>query len=174
MEKHLIFPASRLNIIRKSSGFFLFCELKYNTEPVATPYKPSLLNFRKYAVYADYFKEYLTCRDMKSLSASLKYMLTHKLPEKDYYTSSQLGNFLIRKGTTDFQFINQAYERKIKKYIHDHIDTFDVFIDAGACIGEYCIWLAKLGKKCIAIEPINYEAIKKNISLNKLESKIKV
>lgn len=143
-------------------------------EPVAANYKPSLLNISKYVVYADYFKEYIVCKDFKSLGASLKYIFTHKLPDKDYNTSSRMGNFLIRKGTTDFQFINEAYERKVKKYIRDHMDSFDVFIDAGACIGEYCVWLAKAGKRCIAIEPVNFEAVRKNIALNKLENRVQV
>jgi FkbM family methyltransferase len=143
-------------------------------EPVAANYKPSLFDFSKYAVYADYFKEYIACKDFKSLGASLKYMFTNKLPEKDYNTRSRMGHFLIRKGTTDFQFINEAYERKVKKYIREHINEFDVFIDAGACIGEYCIWLAKEGKRCIAIEPVNFEAVRKNIALNGLENRIRL
>ena len=143
-------------------------------EPVAAHYKPSLSNPVKYLTYIDYFKEYIVCKDFKSLAASLKYVFTHKLPKEDYETSSKMGNFLIRKGTTDFQFINQAYERKVKKYIQDHIDDYDVFIDAGACIGEYCVWLAKQNKRCIAIEPVNFEAVKKNVSLNNLGDKVKV
>jgi len=143
-------------------------------EPVAAHYKPSLINPAKYLIYADYFKEYIACKDFKSLAASLKYVFTHKLPTKDYNTKSKMGSFLIRKGTTDFQFINQAYERKVKKYISDHLDSFDVFIDAGACIGEYCIWLAKAGKRCIAIEPVNFQAVQNNIALNSLESRVKL
>ena len=49
-----------------------------------------------------------------------------------------------------------------------------MFIDAGACIGEYCVWLAKNGKRCIAIEPVNFDAVRKNVSLNRLEDKVKV
>lgn len=143
-------------------------------EPVAAHYKPSLINPSKYLTYIDYFKEYIACKDFKSLAASLKYVFTHKLPREDYQTSSKMGNFLIRRGTTDFQFINQAYERKVKKYIQDNLESFDVFIDAGACIGEYCVWLAKNGKRCIAIEPVNFEAVRKNVSLNNLEKKVKV
>jgi len=143
-------------------------------EPVAAQYKPSLFNPAKYLVYIDYFKEYIVCKDFKSLGASLKYVLTHKLPKEDYEAKSRMGDFLIRKGTTDFQFINHAYERKIKKYMEDHIESFDVFIDAGACIGEYCIWLGKKGKRCIAIEPVNFAAVQKNIDLNKLQDKVQL
>lgn len=143
-------------------------------EPIAAHYKPSLLNPGKYATYMDYFAEYIKCKDFKSLTASLKYVFTHKLPAKGYTTNSRMGDFFIRPETTDFQFINFAYERKVKKYIADNIDTFDVFIDAGACIGEYCIWLAKMGKKCIAIEPVNFEAVRKNVALNNLESLVQV
>lgn len=143
-------------------------------EPVATTYKPSLWKLSKYVTYFDYFKEYVVCSDFKSLSASLKYMFTHRLPGEGYRTSSKMGTFFIRKQTTDFQFINYAYERKIKEYVLNNIDSFDVFIDAGACIGEYCIWIARLGKKCVAIEPVNFEAIRENVKLNKLEDKIQV
>lgn len=110
------------------------------------PYKPSLLSFNKYFTYLDYFKEFIACKDFKSLGASFKYVMTHKGPKEDYLANSKMGSFLIRKGTNDFQFINRAYERKVKGYIQDHLDSFDVFIDVGACIGEYCIWLAKQGK----------------------------
>ena len=41
-----------------------------------------------------------------------------------------------------------------------------MFIDAGACMGEYDIWLAKLGKRCIAIEPVNFATMTKRRSLN--------
>jgi FkbM family methyltransferase len=85
-----------------------------------------------------------------------------------------MGKFLVRKGTTDFQYINYAYEREIKKYIEQNLGSFDVFIDIGACIGEYSIWLAGLGKKCIAIEPVNYKAVFKNIELSRQGNRIKV
>ncbi len=137
-------------------------------------YKPSWKNTGKYSIYLRYFKEYLKYGDFKSLSASLNYVFNHRLPSKDYTTRSGLGQFIIRKHTTDFQFINYAYEKAIKDYFTSHINDFDVFIDVGACIGEYDIWLAKLGKRCIAIEPVNYQAVVKNVALNKMEDKIKV
>jgi FkbM family methyltransferase len=143
-------------------------------EPLAARYKPSLLNFSKYLTYADYFKEYIACGDFKSLGASLRYMFTHKLPGHDFRASSRMGSFHIRKGTTDFQFINSAYERKVKNFIKAHLADFDVFIDAGACIGEYSVWLAKLGKRCIAIEPVNFEAVRRNVALNGLEDRVQV
>jgi FkbM family methyltransferase len=116
--------------------------------------------------------EYLKYGDFKSLAASIRYVSTHKLPGKDYETSSGMGKFHIRRNTTDFQFINYAYEKSIKDYMLKNINTFDVFIDAGACMGEYDIWLAKMGKRCIAIEPVNFATMTKNISLNGLEDKI--
>jgi FkbM family methyltransferase len=143
-------------------------------ETTATQYKPSLSDPAKYMIYLDYFKEYLACKDFKSLGASLKYVFTHKLPSEDFETKSRMGSFHIRKQTTDFQFINYAYERKVKEYMEKNLDSFDVFIDAGACIGEYCVWLAKLGKTCIAIEPVNFEAVKRNIALNQLEDKVQI
>lgn len=143
-------------------------------EPVAAHYRPSLFNLKKYGIYFDYFKEYIVCKDFKSLSVSLKYFFAHKLPAENYKAKSRMGDFIIRKGTTDFQFINYAYERKVKEYMQANMDSFDVFIDVGACIGEYCVWLAKAGKKCIAIEPVNFEAVRKNVALNNLDSSVKV
>jgi FkbM family methyltransferase len=143
-------------------------------EPVSAHYKPSLTDPSKYRTYFDYFKEYIVNGDFKSLGISLRYMFGHKLPTHDYTTKSGMGSFHVRKGTTDFQFINEAYERKVKKYIREHLNDFDVFIDAGACIGEYCIWLAREGKRCIAIEPVNHQAVRNNITLNKLENKVKL
>src|SRR5882724_195686 len=137
-------------------------------------YRPRLFNTAKYFIYLDYFRQYLAYLDFRSLGASLKYVFTHKLPAADYKTRSKMGNFFIRRQTTDFQFINYAYERKVKEYIKKNLDTFDVFIDAGACIGEYAVWLAKLGKKSIAIEPVNFEALKKNITLNQMEDHVQV
>jgi len=137
-------------------------------------YKPSWKNVNKYGIYFHYFFEYLKYGDLKSLRASLKYVLTHKLPLVDYNTKSGMGEFLIRKNTTDFQFINYAYEKSIKKYLEHNIDTFDIFLDIGACIGEYSIWLANKGKFCVAVEPVNWEALSNNVRLNSLEEKIKI
>lgn len=137
-------------------------------------YKPSWKNLSKYGVYIHYFVEYLKHGDLKSLGASLKYVLTHKLPQQDYTTSSGMGKFLIRKNTTDFQFINYAYEKSIKDYLRNNLNNFDVFIDLGACIGEYSIWLAKEGKRCIAVEPVNYKGLINNIQLNGLQDRIRV
>ncbi len=137
-------------------------------------YKPSWKNIGKYSVYISYFIEYLKYGDFKSLGASLKYVLTHKLPPEDYETSSGMGKFIIRKNTNDFQFINYAYEKSIKTYLQKNLDSFDVFIDLGACIGEYCIWLAKQGKFCVAVEPVNWKGLNVNVALNKLEEKIRI
>ena len=83
-------------------------------------YRPNISSFHKYGTYLDYMKEYLVCGDFKSLFTSMKYMFSHKLPTKDYTTKSKLGKFWIRGGTTDFQFINYAYERGVKEYMYKH------------------------------------------------------
>src|SRR6266700_4038807 len=101
-------------------------------------------------------------------------MFTHKLTYEDYKENSGMGRFMVRKNTNDFQFINYAYEKAIKDYFIKNIDTFDVFIDVGACIGEYDIWLAKKGKRCIAVEPISFKGLERNIALNKAEDRIQV
>ncbi len=133
-------------------------------------YRPSLLSFNKYSTYFNYFMQYIYSADFKSLGTAMKYMFLRQLPEKDYLATSPMGRYLIRKNTNDFQFINMAYESKIKKYLLKNIDSFDVFVDIGACIGEYSIWLAGMGKKCISIEPVNYNALMENKALNKSEN----
>jgi len=132
-------------------------------------YKPSLWRASKYRLYFNYFTSYVKAGDYQSLFASIRYMCFGRLPARDFIAESAMGRFRIRKGTTDFQFINPAYELKVKEYIIKNLPSFDVFIDVGACIGEYSIWLAGLGKKCIAIEPINYLAMVRNIRLNGLD-----
>ncbi|MBO9566754.1 MAG: FkbM family methyltransferase [Niastella sp.] len=137
-------------------------------------YKPGWKDPRKYGKYFNYFAEYVKYGDFKSLKHSLNYIFAHKFPKADYVTSSGMGKYLIRKGSNDFQFINYAYEKSIKDYFVKNMDTFDVFIDVGACIGEYDIWLARHGKRCIAVEPVSFKSLRTNIEMNNLQDKIKV
>lgn len=140
----------------------------------AFEYRPNWKNPGKYGKYVAYFAEYLKYGDYKSLGVALKYMFTHKLPRTDYVAHSALGTFNIRRNTNDFQFINYAYEKGIRDYLAAHMASFDVFIDIGACIGEYDIWLAKNGKRCIAVEPVSFKGLNENIELNKVTDKITV
>ena len=140
----------------------------------AFEYRPSWKNTGKYGKYLRYFAEYLKYGDFRSLAVSLRYMFAHKLPGADYETSSAMGKFIVRKNTNDFQFINFVYEKAIRNYLVKQMETFDVFIDLGACIGEYDIWLARHGKRCIAVEPVSYKGLERNIALNKMEDKITV
>ncbi len=135
-------------------------------------YRPSWRNTGKYWIYIEYFWQYIRHGDLRSLWASVRYVLTHRLPKQSFYTSSEMGRFHIRGNSTDFQFINYAYEKAVKDYLKTNLDNFDVFIDVGACIGEYDIWLTKMGKRCIAIEPVNFSALYRNVTLNNMEDKI--
>ena len=137
-------------------------------------YYPSATNMSKYWKYLGYLVEYLKYGDWKSVKSSLKFVFKGQPESERRYANSRLGKFLIRKGTTDFQFINYAYERQIRNYILKHQDEFDTYIDIGACIGEYCVWIASLGKEVFAFEPVpaNYEGLMENVSLNKQEKSI--
>ncbi|QEH42579.1 FkbM family methyltransferase [Chitinophaga sp. XS-30] len=139
-------------------------------------YYPSWTNLAKYGKYLGYFSEYIRYADWKSLRASLRFVFFNKPTHECWDATSALGKFRIRSGTTDFQFVNYAYEKKIRDYLKRETDNgnLDVFMDIGACIGEYSIWLARKGVKCIAFEPVNYEAIHTNISLNELGDRITV
>jgi len=131
---------------------------------------------RKLITYSRYFYDYLKHGDLKSVIASIKYVVKHSSHTSDRIITTSAGTFFCRKNTNDFQFANYYYEWGVKKFILNHIHEFSVFIDAGACIGEYCIILAKFDKKCYAIEPMakNINALEMNLKLNGLKDKIKV
>ena len=139
--------------------------------PLQTPTKMShLLNRVK--VYTLYFYEYLRYAEFASAMNAILYMLTRKSysPRKQIKTS--MGVFDTRKGTLDFQYINYAYEVDLKHFIEKQ--KFDVFFDVGACLGEYCVWLAHKGYRCFAFEPVreSFDMIRNNIHLNKLDNKV--
>ncbi|NLR60186.1 hypothetical protein HGH93_18885 [Chitinophaga polysaccharea] len=122
-------------------------------------YYPSWRKLSKYGQYLSYFGEYIRYNDWNSLAASVKLVLFNKPPGKTWQATSAMGRFRIRKGTTDFQFINYAYERRVRNYLKEQVAAKAIgsFIDIGACIGEYDVWLAAQGVPCIAFEPVNYK-----------------
>lgn len=131
-------------------------------------YYPSAFAGNKYFQYLRYLMEYARYNDWASIKSSFQLVLNGSTEKRKRVAESRLGKFFIRPGTTDFQFINYAYERKIRNYLKQNLSSFNVFIDVGACIGEYCIWLAKKGKRCYAFEPVpkNFDALKENAALN--------
>ncbi len=135
-------------------------------------YYPSIWSISKYPRYISYFKEYLKWSDYNSLFASLKYLVFHKSSNKSWISTSEMGKFNIRANTSDFQFINIAYESGVKTYLKKLLPAMTHFIDVGACIGEYNVWLANSGVKCFAFEPVNYAGLEENVRLNKLENLI--
>jgi FkbM family methyltransferase len=130
---------------------------------------------KKVFTYSRYLKEYLKFGDFKSVFASVKYILFRTSHPDDRMINTSIGRFHCRKNTNDFQFANLYYEWGVKKFILKHIDQFSVFIDIGACIGDYSIMLAKMNKKCHAFEliPGNFDALRRNIELNCLRDRIK-
>lgn len=139
-------------------------------------YYPSWTNFANYGKYLGYFSEYIKYNDWKSLKASLRFVLFNKPTEESWETKSALGRFQIRSGTTDFQFINYAYEKEVRDYLktEQSAGRLDAFVDIGACIGEYCIWLGGKGVKCVAFEPVNHAAVKRNIEINNAGNNVKL
>jgi FkbM family methyltransferase len=83
-----------------------------------------------------------------------------------------MGTFETRPHSLDFQYVNYAYEIQIKRFIEK--EDFDVFLDIGACLGEYSVWLGRKGKRCFAFEPVkvSYDMIQKNIHLNGVSDKV--
>ncbi len=129
----------------------------------------------KILTYSRYFIEYLKFKDIISIVASINYIINKKSHKHDRIIKSSIGKFYCRSGTNDFQYANYYYEWGVKKYILDKLDKFDVFVDAGACVGDYSILLAKKGKRCFAFEALtdNFEILKKNVELNNLSGQIK-
>jgi FkbM family methyltransferase len=130
---------------------------------------------KKLVTYLRYLFEYAKHGDLLSILASAKYLLFYSSHPKDRLIKSSMGVFFCRKNTNDFQYANYAYEWGVKKYILDHQHEYSVFIDAGACIGEYSILLARKPMRCFAFEPVreSFDSLAKNLELNGLDSGIK-
>lgn len=130
--------------------------------------------FHKLQVYWWYFWEYLRFADFASIKQSLQYAISDKCISKERKVRSRIGTFICRENTTDFMYINYNYERQVKSFIRKHLHQYDTFLDVGACIGDYSIWLGKQGYKCLTFEPVpaNFKALQKNIGLNQLEGQV--
>ena len=129
---------------------------------------------KKLNTYFMYLLEYLKHRDFKSIFSAVKYLMFKKSHNKDRVIQTSVGKFYCRKNTNDFQFANFHYEWGVKKYVLNHKQEFNVFIDGGSCIGEYCVLLTKYNIRCIAFEPIqgNFDVLMKNLELNQLTGKV--
>lgn len=129
----------------------------------------------KFQTYLGYFSENLRFLDFTSIKDSINYVLFKKVPKSDRVITTRMGKFFTRKKTTDFMFTNYAYELKVKQFIKKYALHFDHFVDIGACIGDYSIWMANEGMKVTAIEPDpeNYAMLRENIRLNMQFNKIK-
>jgi len=129
---------------------------------------------KKLRTYIMYLLEYLKHKDFRSIYAAANYLLFKKSHSKDRVIQTSVGKFYCRKGTNDFQFANFHYEWGVKKYVLTHKQEYNVFIDGGSCIGEYCILLSKYNVRCIAFEPIqgNFDVLAKNLELNNLSEKV--
>lgn len=120
--------------------------------------------------------DYLKHGDFKSVIASIKYVLNKSSHRSDRVIKTSVGTFFCRKNTNDFQFANLYYEWGVRRFILKHKNEFSVFIDGGSCVGDYCILLAGIGKRCFAFELVddNIRILEKNIQLNGLQDKITI
>ncbi len=130
----------------------------------------------KLITFLRYTKDFLKFGEYRYILSSIKYLLLKRTTSRTQIYKSSLGMFLVRKGTLDFQFANYAYEWEVKKFVEANYKDCDVFFDIGSNIGTYAIMLAKRGVRTFAFEPVkdNYDAIRINLILNKLEDKVKV
>ena len=131
---------------------------------------------KKVKTYLRYFWEYLKHGDLVSILSSAKYLLFHTSHGNDRIIKTTIGTFYCRKNTNDFQFANFGYEWGVKKFLLDHCKEYSVFIDGGACVGDYSILLSRYGLHCIAFEPIesNFKVMEKNLELNQMTGKISI
>ncbi len=131
---------------------------------------------KKIKTFYRYFCDFIKHGEYRFIFSSFKYIL-FKIPSgRTCIVKSQVGYFLSRKGTIDFQFANYAYEWNVKSFVLENFKNYNVFFDVGANIGTYCILLAKKGLRCFGFEPIkdNYQAFQVNVLLNDLEDRINV
>jgi FkbM family methyltransferase len=128
----------------------------------------------KLFTYLRYLFEYLKYGDFVSVIASIRYVRRRKSHSKDRIIRTSLGHFYCRANTNDFQFANYAYEWDVKRFILKRKDSFNVFIDSGACVGEYCLLLGREPIRCFGFEPIpgNYAILRKNLEMNNMQDKI--
>lgn len=129
--------------------------------------------FNRITVYCLYCLEYIRHSEWASLKHAVKLRLTGKSDAKGGVITSSMGIFKTRPYSLDFQYINYAYEIQIKRFIEQQ--DFTHFLDVGACLGEYSIWLGKKGKQCLAFEPVSasFNLIEQNIKLNNMEQWVK-
>ncbi len=101
------------------------------------------------------------------------------------YVQTKFGNFIVRPKTTDLVVVSPAYERKDLDKLIEIIDYHlkqnkkVLFIDVGSNIGSYSIAIGNAYKNIdtlhiMSIEAAkeNFDLLKKNVYLNKLENKI--
>lgn len=129
---------------------------------------------KKAVTYFRYFFDYLKFGDFLSILSSVKYLLNKSSHPKNRIIRTSVGTFYCRRNTNDFQFANYYYEWGVKKFILDRIHQFTVFIDGGACTGDYSVLLSRYRLRCIAFEPVpdNYSTILRNLHLNRLMGKV--
>jgi len=129
----------------------------------------------KIITYTRYFLSYLKNKDFGSITASIHFLTKRPTHKTDRIIQSSIGSFYCRKNTNDFQFANYYYEWSVKKKVLELLPKFSIFIDGGACTGDYSILLAKKGVRCFAFEPVHdtFRVLKKNLELNDLLDKVK-
>lgn len=94
--------------------------------------------------------------------------------KKDVIVKNSYGLFYCRKRTMDLHIISDSYEFFVRKKFETLAKKSKVIIDIGANVGKYSILACKANRKAkvYAIEPEseNYDILRKNKSLNKLNN----
>ncbi|MBU1010974.1 MAG: FkbM family methyltransferase [Bacteroidetes bacterium] len=129
----------------------------------------------KIKTFYRYFKDFIQYGQFRLVIASVVYLIFKKSFIGTRLYRGKLGYFLHRKGSLDFQFGNYAYEWAVKVFIGDHYKNYTHFLDIGANVGTYSVYVGKFGLKTYAFEPVydNWKALNINLMLNNLERKVK-
>lgn len=129
---------------------------------------------KKIKTYLRYLFEYLRHGDILSVWASIHYVLRGKSLPFDRIITTSIGKFYCRKNTNDFQFANYYYEWGVKRFLLKNKRSWSVFLNGGACIGDYCMLLAREDIRCIAFEPVpdNFKVLEKNLEINGLQEQV--
>jgi len=89
------------------------------------PYAPSPFRVTKYGKLHFLFFRSLKRNDLETIKDSMNYVLFKKLPKTDRLVTTEMGSFMLRRSTTDFQFVNFSYEKEVKSYLGSIVKTLD-------------------------------------------------
>lgn len=109
-----------------------------------------------------------------SLPIQIKNFKSYVLGDKKFSVNLEGDKFFVRPRSYDLYVLGETYKEKV--YMPDSALKINNVVDLGAFIGDFSVWsVTHLGaRKVIAVEmdTSNFEILKSNISVNKLDAKV--